>query len=59
MARRDKEMIPGIGVRFNMGYRRLAYDMVLKELPLFYKLGNALRCGKQPEIGPCSAVWRL
>jgi len=39
MARRSVEMMEGIGQRFAMGYKRLAYDLALKDAPTFYSLG--------------------
>ena len=39
MAKHDREMKSGIGQRFAMGYKRLAYDLALKDAALFYSLG--------------------
>ncbi len=39
---KDKpEMQDGIGYRFEMGYKRLSYDLALKDPFIFYSLGHA------------------
>ena len=40
MAKQDDEMKDGIGQRFAMGYKRLAYDLALKDAAAFYSLGH-------------------
>lgn len=40
MAKHDNEMKEGIGQRFAMSYKRLAYDMVLNDPATFYGLGH-------------------
>ena len=39
MAKRDSAMRDGIGERFALGYKRLAYDMALRDSTAFYGLG--------------------
>lgn len=39
MAKHDPAMIPGIGRRFAMSYKRLAYDMGQKDPAAFYSIG--------------------
>src|SRR6266481_556162 len=40
MAKHDDEMKTGIGERFAMGYKRLAYDLAQKDAAAFYNLGH-------------------
>jgi len=40
MAKHDAGMKVGIGERFAMGYKRLAYDLAQKDTAVFYSLGQ-------------------
>lgn len=40
MAKHDDEMRTGVGVRFAMSYKRLAYDLALRDVATFYNIGH-------------------